>query len=159
MKIALFPGSFDPITKGHVAIIERAIPLFDKIVIGIGTNSTKKHLFNLEERTSWIKEIFKDNPKIEIESYEGLTINFCKKIGATYIVRGLRNEVDYNYESGIAQMNYDMDNSIETIFLQTTPTLSAINSTIVRDIIINNGDVTPFVPSGIQKYFNINSAI
>ena len=150
MKIALFPGSFDPITKGHENIIERATPIFDKIVIGIGENSSKKYLFTLEQRISWIRATFQQNPKIEVQSYTGLTIDFCKTIDAKFIIRGLRNIADYNYESDIAQMNLEMDANIETLFLQTTPSLSAISSTIVRDIIINKGDVTPFVPDGIK---------
>lgn len=153
MKIALFPGSFDPITKGHQDIIKRALPLFDKIVIGIGQNSAKKYLFSLEQRINWIKITFKENPKIEVQSYDELTINYCKKIGANYIIRGLRNIADYNYESSIAQMNFEMDKSIETIFLQTLPSLSAINSTIVRDIIINKGNASKFVPSSIKNDF------
>ncbi len=153
MKIALFPGSFDPITKGHQAIIERALPLFDKIVIGIGENSAKKYLFSIEQRINWIKTTFKNNPKITVQSYHGLTINYCKKIGANYLIRGLRNMADYNYESTIAQMNFEMDKTIETIFLQTSPSLSAINSTIVRDIIMNKGNASKFVPSPIKNDF------
>ncbi len=153
MKIALFPGSFDPITKGHYDIIQRISPLFDKIVVGIGTNSSKKYLFSIEQRMNWIKKTFKENPKIEVKSYSGLTIDFCKEINAKHIIRGLRNVADYNFESSIAQMNFDMENSIETIFLQTTPTLSAINSTIVRDIIRNNGNAAQFVPENIKSDF------
>ena len=153
MKIALFPGSFDPITRGHQDIIERATPLFDKIVIGIGTNTAKKHHFSLEERTGWIKETFKNNTKIEIVNYTGLTVSFCSSINATYILRGLRNTANYNYESAIAQMNRDLNNQIETIFILTSPELSAINSSIVRDIIINEGDVSKFIPSAIKQHF------
>lgn len=153
MKIALFPGSFDPITKGHQDIIERATPLFDKIVIGIGTNTSKKNLYSLEERMNWIDTTFADNKKVMIASYKGLTIDFCKEVGAQYILRGLRNTVDYNYEANIAQMNRAMESGIETVFMLTSPNLSAINSSIVRDIIINNGDASQFVPEAIQQNF------
>jgi len=153
MKIALFPGSFDPITKGHQNIIERVTPLFDKIVVGIGTNSSKKYLFSLEQRISWIEDTFRDNQKIEVKNYSGLTIDFCKEINANHIIRGLRNVSDYNFESTIAQMNLDMESTIETIFLQTSPSLSAINSTIVRDIINNNGNASQFVPDNIKSDF------
>ncbi|PKP45025.1 MAG: pantetheine-phosphate adenylyltransferase [Bacteroidetes bacterium HGW-Bacteroidetes-12] len=153
MNIALFPGSFDPITIGHENIIRRALPLFDKLVVAVGSNTNKKHLFPLEQRTNWIKKVFEDDPKIEVVSYDGLTVDFCKKINATFIVRGLRNSSDYNYESTIAQMNHQLDNSIETLFLQTTPHLSAINSTIVRDIIIHKGDASKFIPTAIKQGF------
>lgn len=153
MKIAVFPGSFDPITKGHEDIINRSSSLFDKIIIGIGNNTTKKHLFTLEERINWIKKTFEKNPKIVVESYSGLTVNFCTKVNANYIIRGVRNTIDYNYESSIGQMNKALDNKIETIFLLTSPELSAINSTIVRDIIINEGNVDEFVPNAIKNYF------
>ncbi|PIQ15145.1 MAG: pantetheine-phosphate adenylyltransferase [Flavobacteriales bacterium CG18_big_fil_WC_8_21_14_2_50_32_9] len=153
MKTALFPGSFDPITIGHENIIRRALPLFDKLIIAIGSNTNKKYLFSLEQRTAWIKKVFENDPNIEVMHYEGLTVDFCKKINATYIVRGLRNSSDYNYESTIAQMNHQLDNSIETLFLQTTPLLSAINSTIVRDIIIHKGEASKFIPKAIQQDF------
>jgi pantetheine-phosphate adenylyltransferase len=153
MKIALFPGSFDPITKGHQDIIERASPLFDKIVIGIGNNTAKKYLFSIEERTTWIKETFKNNPKIEVVNYSGLTVNFCSEINANYILRGLRNTADYNFEASIAQMNKAMQQQVETVFLFTSPEFSAINSTIVRDIIINGGNASQFVPAEIKKSF------
>ena len=155
MKIALFPGSFDPITIGHEDIIRRALPLFDKIIIGIGVNTNKKYLFSLEQRTAWIKKVFENDEKIEVLSYEGLTISCCKKINATTIIRGLRNSSDYNYESNIAQMNQQLDAAVETIFLQTSPHLSAINSSIVRDIIINKGNASKFIPNAINQSFNI----
>ncbi len=150
MKIAVFPGSFDPITIGHQDIIERALPLFDKIVIGIGINSAKKYHFTLEQRTDFIELSFKNNPKVEVKTYNGLTIDFCKSIHASYILRGIRNSNDYMYENSIAQMNKAMENHIETIFMPTIPALSAINSTIVRDILINNGDASQFVPAEIR---------
>ncbi|PCI94759.1 MAG: pantetheine-phosphate adenylyltransferase [Flavobacteriales bacterium] len=151
MKIAVFPGSFDPITIGHQDIIERALPLFDKIVVAIGTNTAKKYHFSLEQRTEFIRLTFNNNPKIEVKTYEGLTIDFCKKINSNYILRGIRNSSDYLYENSIAQMNKAMAEDIETIFMPTTPELSAINSTIVRDIIINNGDASQFVPAVIKN--------
>jgi pantetheine-phosphate adenylyltransferase len=152
MKIAVFPGSFDPITIGHQSIIERALPLFDKIIIAIGVNSTKKYYFDIDKRKTFIEETFKNNPKVEVETYEGLTIDFCKAINANYIIRGIRNVADYNYENSIAQMNRAMNGEIETIFIPTTPELSAINSTIVRDILINGGDISKFIPSAISNY-------
>ena len=151
MKIAIFPGSFDPITKGHQDIIERALPLFDKIIIAIGKNSAKKYHFNLEERTQFIELTFNNNPKIKVISYTGLTIDFCKSVNANYILRGIRNSADYMYENSIAQMNKAMDNDIETIFMPTIPELAAINSTIVRDILINGGNVEQFVPAAIKN--------
>lgn len=153
MQIALFPGSFDPITIGHEKIIRRALPLFDKIIVGIGINTNKKYLFSLEQRISWIEKVFADEKKVEVKSYEGLTIDFCKKENARFIVRGLRNSADYSYESNIAQMNQYLYPKLETIFIQTTPELSAINSTIVRDIIINKGDASHFLPKAINNDF------
>lgn len=153
MQIALFPGSFDPITIGHEKIIRRALPLFDKIIIGIGINTNKKYLFPLAQRISWIERVFADEPKVEVKSYEGLTANFCIKENAQFIVRGLRNSADYSYESNISQMNQYLHPELETIFIQTTPNLSAINSTIVRDIIIHKGDASQFVPDAISNDF------
>lgn len=153
MKTALFPGSFDPITKGHEDIILRALPLFDKIVIGVGTNNAKSYLFTLEQRVKWLEQTFKNQPKIEVVAYEGLTIDFCKKMNANYLLRGLRNPIDYNYESNIALMNKMLNQDIETIFLLTSPELMAINSSIVRDIIANKGHASKFVPNAIQNDF------
>jgi len=155
MKIAVFPGSFDPITKGHQDIIERALPLFDKIIVAIGTNSAKKYYFSLEQRTEFINLTFNNNSKIEVLTYKGLTIDFCKSVNANYILRGLRNSADYMYENNIAQMNKAMDNNIETIYIPTIPKLAAINSTIVRDILINGGNVEQFVPSPIKNKLSV----
>lgn len=149
MKRAIFPGSFDPITKGHESIIRRAIPLFDELIVAIGFNSTKTTFFTLEKRQKWIEQIFENEPKVKVESYSGLTIDFCKKKEAAYIVRGLRTAADFEFERGIAQMNKAMMPTIETIFILTSPELSAINSTIVRDILKNGGDASSFVPKGI----------
>ncbi|GAB4251449.1 MAG: pantetheine-phosphate adenylyltransferase [Vicingaceae bacterium] len=150
MNIALFPGSFDPITKGHESIVKRALPLFDKIVVGIGINSSKNYLFPVEKRMEWVKATFINEPKVEVVSYKGLTVKFCKEIKAQFILRGLRNTADFNFESGIAQMNAALDPEIESVFIMTNPELSAINATIVRDIIRNGGDVQKFVPENVK---------
>jgi pantetheine-phosphate adenylyltransferase len=149
-KIAVFPGSFDPVTKGHQSIVLRALPIFDKIVVAIGINSQKKNLFSLDQRKKWLKQAFQGHSKIEIQTYEGLTINFCKKVKANFILRGLRNPADFEFERNISQMNKVMESEIETVFLVTCPEYSAINSTIVRDIISNKGNAKPFVPNEID---------
>lgn len=149
-KIAVFPGSFDPVTKGHEDILLRAIPLFDKIIIAIGNNSSKNYMFPQDQRLNWLKEIFKDQNKIEVDTYSGLTIDYCEKIGADYLLRGLRNADDYRFENNIAQMNKAMKQDIETVFLVTKPEFAPISSTIVRDIIRNKGNVSPFIPQGIK---------
>ncbi len=149
-RIALFPGSFDPITKGHENILRRALPLFDEIIIAIGKNGSKQNFFSLEQRENWIKQVFANEPKVIVATYTGLTINFCKERNANYILRGLRTSADFEFEKAIAQNNKIMAQEIETIFILPVPELSAINSTIVRDIIRNGGDVTPFVPEGIR---------
>lgn len=149
-RIAIFPGSFDPITKGHENILLRALPLFDEIIIAIGKNSSKQSYFSLEQREKWIKKVFAKEPKVKVETYTGLTIDFCKKKKANFILRGLRTSADFEFEKAIAQNNTMMAPEIETVFILPIPELSAINSTIVRDIIRNNGDATPFVPKGID---------
>lgn len=149
MKVAVFPGSFDPITIGHESIIHRALPLFDKIIIAIGINTSKKYLFPLEKRKKWIQKVFSGERKISVDSYQGLTVDYCRKKNARYILRGLRASADYEFERGIAQMNFAMANDIETVFIQSIPELSAINSTIVRDIIIHGGDAVKFIPKAI----------
>ncbi|HET6243989.1 MAG: pantetheine-phosphate adenylyltransferase [Bacteroidetes bacterium] len=148
-KTAVFPGSFDPVTIGHEALIKRALPLFDQIIIGIGVNTKKKYMFSLDRRIEWLNEIFGDEPRIKIASYSGLTTDFCLKNNAGYILRGLRSSADFEFERNIAQMNYAMQNTIESVFLVTTPELSAINSSIVRDIIKNKGSVSAFIPKQI----------
>lgn len=145
MKIAVFPGSFDPITNGHVDVIKRAIPLFDKIVIAIGINADKKYMFDIEKRRKFIIDTFKDQSKIEITTYTGLTVDYCKKINAGFILRGLRNPADFEFEKAIAQTNRKLT-GIETVFLLTSAETSFISSSIVRDIIRNNGDVSVLVP-------------
>jgi pantetheine-phosphate adenylyltransferase len=149
-RICLFPGTFDPITKGHVDIIERAVPLFDKLVIGIGINSSKQPMFTIEQRSDWMREIFKNEPKIEVSGYEGLTIDFCKKINANYILRGIRYVSDFEYEKAIADMNRMLSPDVETVFLTCSPEFSTISSTLVRDVIRNKGNVTMFVPKEVK---------
>lgn len=150
-KIAMFPGSFDPITLGHEDILLRALPLFDEVYVAIGENSQKNSLFSLETRLSWIKEIFKNQPKIHVESFSGLTINFCKEKGANYILRGIRSASDFDYEKTIAHLNKAMLPEVETILILSKPELSSISSTIVREIIRGKGNVEKFVPAAIAK--------
>ncbi len=149
-KIAVFAGSFDPITTGHEDVVRRALPLFDEVIIAIGINSEKKYMFTLEKRVESIKYTFKDVSNVRVETYNGLTIDFCRKMNAGYLLRGLRNPADFEFEKAIAQMNKAMAPGIETVFIITAPEFSAVSSTIVRDIIRHNGDATPFVPKGIQ---------
>ncbi len=149
-KIAVFPGSFDPITKGHESIVLRTLPLFDEIIVAIGVNSVKKYLFDLDKRISLVEQVFKNEPKVRVDSFEGLTVDYCKKNKANYILRGLRTSADFEFERSIAMINKTMLDDLETIFILTTPELSAINSTIVRDIYRNGGDVSPFVPEGLE---------
>jgi len=150
-KIAVFPGSFDPITKGHESVIRRSLPLFDKLYIAIGINSDKKDAyFPLEKRLNWIKKVFQSEPKIEVITYQGLTVDLCKNRGAKYILRGLRTSADFEYERAIAQTNRFLDNGIETVFMLTTPEFTPINSTIVREIYKYGGDVSRFIPKGID---------
>ena len=150
-SICLFPGTFDPLTLGHVDIINRALPLFDKIVVGIGSNVAKAPMFSTEQRVAWIDEIYKDEPKVKGASYDGLTINYCKKIGAKFILRGIRYVSDFEYEKTIADANRTLDNSIETIFLTGEPKYTSVASTIVRDIIRNGGDASLFLPEIVFK--------
>jgi pantetheine-phosphate adenylyltransferase len=149
-RIALFPGTFDPITVGHLNILERAIPLFDEIVIGIGLNSSKLTLFPLDQRENWIKDIFKNTPNVRVESYEGLTVDFCEKINANYILRGLRNMSDFDYEKNIAQMNKLVSHQIESVFLMCDPEYTPISSSVVRDLIRNGGNAAPYLPKEVK---------
>lgn len=149
-RIAVFPGSFDPFTRGHESIVKRVLPLFDKIIVAIGVNSHKQYYFTLEKRKEWIAHTFRDYPNVVVDSFSGLTIDYCRKMGAKFIVRGLRTTTDLEFEKAIAQMNKTMADDIETLFILPTPELSAINSTIIRDIVRNGGDATPFVPEGID---------
>jgi pantetheine-phosphate adenylyltransferase len=150
-RICLFPGTFDPVTLGHVDIIDRALPLFDKIIVGIGLNTSKAPMFSAEKREQWIHEIYKNEPRVQGAIYEGLTVEFCKKIGAHFILRGIRYVSDFEYEKTIADANRTLDNSIETIFLTGEPKYTSVASTIVRDIIRNNGDASHFLPDIVFK--------
>ncbi|RZK56654.1 MAG: pantetheine-phosphate adenylyltransferase [Pedobacter sp.] len=152
MKIALFPGSFDPITIAHVDILKRALPLFDKIVVGIGLNSSKQNFLSAEKREEMVKTIFAGNNNVEVQLYEGLTVDFCRNINAKYMVRGIRSASDFEYERAIAQINQTMMPEVETILLLSKPEYSAISSTIVRDILRNRGDVSPFVPKEVIEF-------
>lgn len=149
-KIAVFPGSFDPITVGHESIIKRSIPLFDEYIIAIGQNSNKSYQFSLEQRIKWIQQVFQEYDNVRVEAYDGLTVDYCKTVGANYIIRGLRTSADFEFERGIAQMNRAMLPDLDTMFLLTPPELSAISSSIVRDILSHGGDVSQFVPNGID---------
>ncbi len=149
MRRALFPGSFDPITLGHYDIIKRGIHLFDEVVVAIGINAEKKYMFSLNERQRFIEEAFKDEPKVKVTTYEGLTIDFCKKIDAQFILRGLRNPADFEFEKAIAHTNRKLS-KIETVFLLTAARTSYISSSIVRDVIRNNGDYTVLVPDSVK---------
>ncbi|SDH98265.1 Phosphopantetheine adenylyltransferase [Winogradskyella thalassocola] len=149
MKRALFPGSFDPITNGHFDIIQRGIKLFDEVVVAIGINAEKKYMFSLEERKAFIEDSFKDEPKVKVVTYKGLTIDFCKEIDAEFILRGLRNPADFEFEKAIAHTNRKLS-KIETVFLLTASRTSFISSSIVRDVIRNNGDYTVLVPDSVR---------
>lgn len=150
MRICVFPGSFDPITKGHVDLVERAAPLFDKIYVAVGINSQKKSLFSLEERLEWCETVFRDNEKVEIGFFKGLTVNYCKQVKANYLLRGLRNASDFDYEKTISQLNTIIGENVETVFFIARPEYSHISSTIVREIIKGNGNVKPFIPEEIE---------
>ena len=150
-RIALFPGTFDPITLGHIDIINRALPLFDKLYIGIGRNANKQPMFSEEERMKWIKLIYADNEKVEVVVYEGLTVDCCKKIGANFILRGIRYVNDFEYEKAIADMNRSIANKIETVFLTCLPQYTSVASTLVRDVLKYGGDVSNFLPEAVMK--------
>jgi len=149
MKRAIFPGSFDPLTLGHYDIIKRGVKLFDEVIVAIGINSDKKYMFTLEERKKFIQDAFKDEPKVKVVTYSGLTVDFCEEIGVAYILRGLRNPADFEFEKAIAHTNRKMT-LVETVFLLTAADTSFISSSIVRDVIKNNGDYTKFVPDSVR---------
>lgn len=149
MKRAIFPGSFDPITLGHYDIIKRGITLFDEIIVAIGVNSDKKYMFSLDERKTFIKKAFADEPRVKVVTYEGLTVDFCKQNNVPFILRGLRNPADFEFEKAIAHTNRDLA-PIETVFLLTSASTSYIASSIVRDVIRNNGDYTKLVPDSVR---------
>jgi len=150
-RICLFPGTFDPITVGHLDIIHRSLPLFDKLIIGIGRNANKAPMFSEEQRIAWIKEIFKAEPRVDAVVYEGLTVDCCRLVGAKYILRGIRYVNDFEYEKAIADMNRSLDPEVETIFLTCLPQYTSVASTLVRDVIRNGGDASPFLPEQVQK--------
>ena len=150
-RICLFPGTFDPLTLGHVDIINRALPLFDRIIVGIGLNAAKGPMFTPEQRLQWIQEIYKDEPRVQGAIYDGLTVEYCKKTGSKFILRGIRYVSDFEYEKTIADANRTLDRTIETIFLTGEPKYTSVASTIVRDIIRNGGDASPFLPDVISR--------
>ena len=150
-KICLFPGTFDPVTLGHTDIIGRALPLFDKLVIGIGRNSNKTEMFSEEQRLEWLREIYKDEPRIQVLAYDGLTVNCCKSVGANFILRGIRYVNDFEYEKAIADMNRSLAHNVETIFLTCLPKYTSVASTLVRDVIRNKGDVSQFLPDVVKE--------
>ena len=149
-KIAVFPGSFDPITKGHESVVLRAVPLFDEIVIAIGENSEKKGYFPIEKRLEWIEQTFSSYQNVKAIKYQGLTVDLCRKLNAAYILRGLRTSIDFEFERSIGQMNKDIFPGIETIFLLTEPEYTHLNSSIVREIHKNGGDILQFMPDNVQ---------
>jgi pantetheine-phosphate adenylyltransferase len=149
-KIAVFPGSFDPFTIGHEAIVRRALSLFDEIIIAVGANALKKSYYSLDTRKEMIAKVFRNDPNVKIDHYEGLTVDYCKREGAKYLLRGLRTAADFEFERAIAQVNRAMASDVESVFLLTIPEHTPINSTIVRDIIRSGGDASRFVPSAIN---------
>ena len=153
-RIGLFPGTFDPITIGHQDIINRSLPLFDKLYIGIGRNVNKEPMFSVEQRLDWIRDIYKDNPKVEAVAFEGLTIRCCQQVGANFILRGIRYVNDFEYEKAIADMNRSLDGNIETVFLTCLPQYTSVASTLVRDVIKNGGDVSQFLPDVVAASLN-----
>lgn len=155
MRIGLFPGTFDPVTFGHIDIIDRALPLFDKLYIGIGINANKQPMFSAEVRVQWLNEIYRNEPKVEAVMYEGLTIECCKKVGAGYILRGIRYVNDFEYEKAIADMNRSLDGHVETVFLTCLPKFTSVASTLVRDVIRNGGNVSQFVPDVVLKTIHL----
>lgn len=150
MKIAVFPGSFDPITVGHVNLVRRALPLFDRVIVAVGVNTQKKTLFTLEQRLEWLRQVFAKDEQIAVDYFENLTAHYCQRIGARYLLRGLRNAADFDYEKTISQLNHIVGGGIETVFLISQPEFSHISSTIVREIIVGGGDATPFLPDEVR---------
>ncbi len=146
-RICLFPGTFDPVTFGHIDIVKRALPLFDKLFIGIGMNVNKQPMFSAEQRSKWFKEIFVNEPKVDVLVYNGLTVDCCKKVNANYVLRGIRYVNDFEYEKAIADMNRSLDEKVETVFLTCLPQYTSVASTLVRDVIRNGGNVSQFVPA------------
>ena len=152
-KIAVFPGSFDPITKGHENVIKRAIPLFDKVVVAIGDNADKKSYFSLQDRMKWINKVFANDENVVIEKYSGLTVEFCKKKNAAYLLRGLRTSADFEFERSIGQINKKLYPEIETVFMLAMPEFTPLTSSIVRDVHRHGGDILNFIPASIHEFF------
>jgi len=150
-RICLFPGTFDPVTLGHIDIINRAIPLFDKVIVGIGRNVNKVPMFSEEQRLQWVKDIYKNQSKVDAVVYDGLTVNCCKMVGANFILRGIRYVNDFEYEKAIADMNRSLDGHIETVFLTCLPQFTSVASTLVRDVYKNGGDVSQFLPKEVNS--------
>ncbi len=150
MKVCVFPGSFDPITSGHIDLVRRALPLFDQIIIAVGVNNAKQRLFPLEKSMNWIQQCFPNEARVSVRSYEGLTVDFCRSVKAEFLLRGLRSTSDFDYEKTISQMNNIIGKGTETVFLISQPEYSHISSTIVREIIKGGADVSPFVPEAIK---------
>jgi pantetheine-phosphate adenylyltransferase len=150
-KVAVFPGFFDPVTRGHEAIVKRAIPLFEKIIVAVGNNTSKANFFPLEKRMEFLEQTFQKEEKVVVMEFSGLTVDFCRSVGASVILRGLRSVSDFEYEKNIAQMNRAMVPDLETLFLLTDPEFTAFTSTIARDIIKYGGNIKPFVPVAIHN--------
>ncbi len=150
-RICLFPGTFDPVTLGHIDIINRALPLFDKLIVGIGRNVNKVPMFTEEQRLQWVKDIYKHEPKVAAVVYDGLTVNCCKSVGAGFILRGIRYVNDFEYEKAIADMNRSLDGHVETVFLTCLPQFTSVASTLVRDVYKNGGDVSQFLPDVVNS--------
>lgn len=149
-RIAVFPGSFDPITRGHESIIRRAIPLFDEIIVAIGINLEKSACFSVDDRIKWIEKVFTEQPKVRVKSYTGLTVDFCEQVQASYILRGLRTSADFEFERSVGQINLKLNPEIESVFLLTLPEFASLTSSIVREVHRYGGDVSQFIPEGIQ---------
>jgi len=149
-KIAIFPGSFDPITKGHMSVVKRAIPLFDEVIVAIGINSSKEYMFPLEKRKAWIESAFAHEPKVRVQTYSGLTVKFCKTVKANFILRGLRTAADFEFEKEIAQVNHILEAGIDTLFLLTEPEYAPISSSLVREVFRYGGDISSMVPPEVK---------
>lgn len=150
LKTVIFPGSFDPFTLGHEALVIRALQVFDKVIVAVGCNSEKKYMFGIDDRVNIIKNTFKGNNNVDVMSYEGLTVDLCRKLNVYFLMRGLRTSADFEFERAVGQVNKQLDNNIETVFMLVAPEHTSISSSIVRDIIIHNGDVDQFLPSNIN---------